>query len=198
MRRGVWPTAIGEFLERNSPPNFSSSTAPTFLHCTVRDFVQSEDAQDMLRKRIKTMFSPNISLFKAFFAQIKSILMKPEYLANSGPLADLVNDMVLYARDSEFQHGVARSQLLDEVTRVVRVHEKCYGHAFFKTVQRSCPGFLGFAAERGLELYLAEKLPQRLQRLPTTDSKLSTFLLCHALVSKDAPCQSMRTVFTIE
>ena len=156
-----------------------------FLHRTVRDFLQSEDAQDMLRKRIKTMFSPNTSLCKAFLAQIKSILMRPEYLANSGPLVDLVNDMVHYARDSECRHGVAQSQLLDELNRVVHVHGKRYGHAFFKTVQRSCPGFLGFAAERGLELYLAEKMPQQLQRLPTSDAKLSTYLLCHALVSKD-------------
>jgi len=38
--------------------------------------------------------------------QIKLILIKPKYLANSRLLVDLVNNIVHYARDSKFQYRV--------------------------------------------------------------------------------------------
>jgi NACHT domain len=137
-----------------------------FLHRTVRDFLQTRDMNDMLLSSVPANFNSNEALCHSFLAQIKTVSLKPDDVYRFGPLSDLIDDLMFYARELEIHEAVTPMKLLDELEYVY----KSLVATIPSTVSYSAPirieeslremreSFLGFAVEKGLRLYVAEKL----------------------------------------
>jgi hypothetical protein len=133
-----------------------------FLHRTVRDFSRS-NYHDELRRRAGDNFDARSSLCKAIVA-LSKVSADSAHL-NSGfsliPDFDLVDEMLLYAKDFERSETRSLAGLLDELDRVNSQKSNRRLHWTNWRIQgregRYCT-FLALAVQAGLQLYVKEKL----------------------------------------
>jgi hypothetical protein len=146
-----------------------------FLHRTVRDFLQTRDMNDTLLSVVPASFNSNEALCHSFLAQIKTVPRKSDDIYRFGPLSDLIDDLMYHARELEIQEGVTPMKLLDELECVY----KSLIATIPSTITFSAPikieaslremrqSFLGFALQKGLRLYVVEKLNPGVDGLAT-------------------------------
>jgi hypothetical protein len=159
-------------LEINIDPEekFSLRYKIDFLHRTVRDFLRSNELQQMLQSQAPEGFDANVSLCRATLAQVK--LLQQEELsstsATSGALTRLTRELMVYAKEIELIHGRSEFKILDELDRFHAQHTKS-AMPFIRThrelgdweevVSESLGGvFLAWAIDAKLHLYVARKL----------------------------------------
>jgi hypothetical protein len=159
-------------LEINIDPEEKSSLRYKidFLHRTVRDFLRSNELQQMLQSQAPEGFDANVSLCRATLAQVK--LLQQEELsstsAKSGALTRLTRELMVYAKEIELIHGRSEFKILDELDRFHAQHAKS-AMPFIRThrelgdweevVSESLGGvFLAWAIDAKLHLYVARKL----------------------------------------
>jgi hypothetical protein len=144
-----------------------------FLHRTVRDFLRNNYA-DELRKRVGDGFDARSALCKTILSlnkvQADSIIPPNSTLYNpSIPNFDLVDEMLLYAKDFERAEAQSLASLLDELDRVsiIRFNSDNWTSQRKQHVDRGgkwllyeygdCT-FLALAIQAGLRVYVKEKL----------------------------------------
>lgn len=126
------------------PENFHKFKVD-FLHRTVRDFLITKDMQDMLAENLRPDFEPKSCLCMAILAHVKAIQ------GSDWVQSELLENLTVYARSLELEFGVPQVALLDELD------------SFFKQGTQSswfgkdC-GVLGWLVQRGLLLYVTEKV----------------------------------------
>ena len=144
---------------------FQSPTV-VFLHRTVRDFLHTKDIQNMLVEHLEPSFEPRSRICKALLAELKAINYSE--LESYDRLSGLVLDqLVYYARELEYETHVSQSSLIDEVGRCVLKQAGLFG------LKNDRIDFLEYIVHRGLNLYIAETLTNTTS---LTQSKKSTFL----------------------
>jgi len=144
-----------------------------FLHRTVRDFLTTKHIQDTLSQMVSPTFRLGSVLCRAFLAQIKSLPVNEEHLLAAPPIIDLVRDMIYYAREAETQDEIPQTEQLDELASVFSSYTRTFSRVS-RVVQLSDSSAedgqrlikeliswpLGFAAQCGLHLYVAQKLDE--------------------------------------
>ncbi|MCJ1439488.1 hypothetical protein MMC27_008882 [Xylographa pallens] len=154
-----WCKGLLEVSKNNSAPGVRDwgsffDVKATFMHRTVRDFLQTKDMQTLLKERTQPYFDPRISLCNALLAQLKSVPLSHRSAFNDdqSPFEDLFEDIAYQARDLEIESGVPQTLLLDEVEHVLR------NHPIGWKWRRKQNMFLGLAIENDLQLYVTNKL----------------------------------------
>ena len=131
--------------------NAFHSPTVEFHHRTVRDFLETKDMQKMLAENLGPGFDPKLRFCKALLAQMK--MLDCHALGGSKWFfADLLEDLAYYASRLEDETRVPQSSLLDEVGRYY------IQQARILTGKGDEIEFLTFVVQRGLQLYLTEKL----------------------------------------
>ncbi|MCJ1378263.1 hypothetical protein MMC17_001360 [Xylographa soralifera] len=145
----------------------------TFMHRTVRDFLQTKDTQTILKERTQANFNPRVSLCNALLAQLKSVPLshKPAFNLDQSPFKDLFEDIAYQARDLEIESGVSQTLLLDEVENVLR------NHPIGWKWRRKQNIFLGLAIQNDLQLYVAQRLAAQPPLLSNKGRPLLDFAL---------------------
>jgi len=138
-----------------------------FLHRTAKDFLRI-NYYDELRRRAGDDFDARASLCKTIICLIKTsfdpiIATEPTCYDQFRPDFDLVDEMLVYARDYERIRARSLANLLDELDRVNIIMNK--EQPFHWTNLRLSPSkeqdhctFLALAIQAGLRLYVNEKL----------------------------------------
>ena len=139
-----------------------------FLHRTVRDFFRVKEIQLWIEDHLPKGFNPSDALSRAFLAQLKTLLFEIPDLYEKGKVTDLVDNMMHYVHEVETQTGAASIPVVDELSRVMETYiansreqpmlPNTNLHHSLDEVRYS---FLGFAVQRDLQLYVAEKLDDR-------------------------------------
>ena len=145
----------------------------TFMHRTVRDFLQTKDMQTLLKERTQPCFNPRVSLCNALLAQLKSVPLshKSAFNDDQGPFEDLFEDIAYQAHDLEIESGAPQTLLLDEVENVLR------NHPIGWKWRRKQNVFLGLAINNDLQLYVTQKLTAQPQLLSNRSRPLLDFAL---------------------
>lgn len=146
--RGLLEVVSGEEISDGSLTVQLYTSKVDFLHRTVHDFLITKDMQQKLAMNLKPDFEPKMRLCKAFLAQMKALDYNNNWL-----LEELLEDLTFYAHGLELELGVPQVALLDEVENVL-----------FKQGFRTFE-FLGFLIQRGLLLYVKEKITRNSQLL---------------------------------
>jgi len=159
-----------------------------FLHRTVKDFLEGQEMQDLLKNRASMTFDTRVSLCKIFLAQIKALPPRAVDSALNSLFA-LVDELMFYAGEVEYHKKESQVALLDELDRVVSIYANDTG--FHWTNIRDPPDglydemesktFLAQAIQARLRLYVEEKLNSEPRLL---NQKKGRPLLDYALRSK--------------
>jgi NACHT domain/N-terminal domain on NACHT_NTPase and P-loop NTPases len=136
-----------------------------FLHRTVKDFLEGQEMQDLLKGRASVTFDARVSLCKIFLAQIKALPPRAVHSALNSLFA-LVDELMFYAGEVEYHNKEPQVALLDELDRVVSIYASDVD--FHWTNTRDPPDglydenesktFLAQAIQARLRLYVEEKL----------------------------------------
>ena len=149
-----------------------------FLHRTVRDFFRLRETQSWIADHIPPAFSPENLLCNAMLAQIKVLPFGVEDLTQDGRLSALLDNMMSYAHEIELRFEAPATSLLDSLSCVMASHNKALPAQLPKNVPKDGllaqlrRSFLGFAVQRNLQLYVAEKLDDRSMQAVWDDSPL--------------------------
>ena len=154
-----------------------------FLHLTVRDFFRLRAPEDWIAHRLPPSFNPDELLCNAILAKVKTMSLKPE--RGPGKLLRLVDDMMRYAYNLEKDSERAPTILLDDLAHTLSQHIKAFSKlplrdkdtTRLKKYQQMCNSFLSLAVQKGLKLYVAEKLDTRSCSARSEDA----YLICRAL-----------------
>ena len=133
-------------------------------HRTVRDFLQTKDMQNILLENLEPSFEPKSRICKALLAQLKAINHRA--LGSDRVLRETLSQLTYYARRVEDETQVSQSSLIDEVGRCVSKHAKVLGLSTGRVA------FLEFIAQKGLCLYIEEKLTTTMS---LTHSEIAAF-----------------------
>ena len=146
----VTKTALGDsFL---SGPNIIPRRVD-FLHRTVREYLLGEEIQKVLKSRLQEPFDANVYICSAMLSQIKTATFHLPWSSHTAPLLyKFIDDMTHYAVLSERASGESQTTLLDELHRVLAFQIQ---DMYFEIDGHS---FLGYAIQKTLRLYVAEKL----------------------------------------
>ncbi|KAI9785343.1 MAG: hypothetical protein M1839_000361 [Geoglossum umbratile] len=149
--------------------DYSTHYQVEFLHRTVRDFLMTKDMQVLLANWSKDSFDAHLTICRTILAEVKSHKTKLSDLQNLGPLTDLLDDFMYYAREAEAQTNASPIQSLNELDRVVSclaqqhpIAAEREGNQYpweYWVTQRNYnfPAYnslLTFAIERNLSLYV--------------------------------------------
>ena len=144
-----------------------------FLHRTVRDFFHTRHMSDWIEAHLSKDFNCNLSLCRAFVAQLKTAPLSPSTKAELRTLSDLAIGMTQYAHRVEVDMGVAPTELLDSVFNPVtfqQSHRSPHITTFMEgeiAAEMRWPviskwpvphNTLAFAVHHELMLYVTEKL----------------------------------------
>ena len=142
-----------------------------FLHRTVRDFFHTRYMYDWVKANVSEEFNCNLSVCAAFVAQIKTAFLSPSTKTDFRTLSDLAICMAHYAHRIEIHVGVAPTELLDSLFKLVVFEQLQAGASTSKTdvhvgridipVRRLHLSTLAFAVCHDLRLYVAKKLQDR-------------------------------------
>lgn len=122
-----------------------------FLHRTARDFLITKDMQNMLARNLKHNFEPKSCFCKAFVAQMKALDYRG-HVGSEPVFEDLLENLTFYAHELELEAGVHQAAFLDEVEKLYLVQ------GTHEDRQSSESKFLRFLLQRGLFLYVAERV----------------------------------------
>lgn len=139
-----------------------------FHHRTARDFLQTNDMQNMLLENLEPDFEPKLRICKALLAQLKAIDYREIEDTRVLPMEPF-KDLVYYARRLEYENHAPQSRLLDEA-----------GQCVSKQVDRSGwseRDFLNFVVQQGFHRYITETLKTRMTLTQSDKSFLLGSLL---------------------
>jgi hypothetical protein len=152
-------------------PHDSDLPYVDFLHRTARDFLHTRDMRSMMKRHLEKGFKPNISLCKAFLAQMKlGPFPRSDWRSIS---AEPLETVMFYAHKVEIQTSLPVTRILDEVERVVSSTSR----ALWQMTTQIDGGFLGYLVSNNLQ----DSVMQRLALSPRLASKLKVPLLHTAL-----------------
>ncbi|KAL5314388.1 hypothetical protein ACEPPN_018814 [Leptodophora sp. 'Broadleaf-Isolate-01'] len=152
------------------------NTKVRWLHRTVKDFLETEGAQELLLKSSrKSDFSPSLPLLRASIMRLKTWLANTPAEDGIHPLPGLVARAMILAHQVECELDRAEVELLDELDATVRYHWQpdagdelsptSTGHWADDMLYRHLrmPGewndnFLTLAIQYDLPLYLSQKI----------------------------------------
>jgi hypothetical protein len=145
----------------------------SFLHRTVLDFLRTKDMVALMTMRSGDGFNPNLSLCRAYLAQVK--VLPVAYELKYSILRNLILGTIYYAQQLEILDGRGEIALLDELdhtlSQFIQHHNVLWSEIFpgeeFRTI-------LEITVRSGLELYIclkAQACPELLRRSQKLDNK---------------------------
>jgi hypothetical protein len=142
----------------------------TFLHRTVMDFLQQKDMEILMSTRSGSGFNPNLSLCRAYLAQVKALPATCE--SKNLVLRNLIFGVIYYEHNLEVLDGMVEAAVLDELNKTLSTLDE-RNQFFWDDI---LPGdrvnsILDIAVRSGLELYVSLKVqacPEILQKKTTT------------------------------
>lgn len=144
-----------------------------FLHRTVRDFLNTPEMQDMLRKRSKPAFKASVALCSAFLAEIKMAPVLAKQDVYHKFIFDQIMLLVRFARQAEVDTKSSPTEVLDEVQCTLQeLYASTTGtlhHVFLKEPQ----GIVYFLGYKGLGYY---SYGNEKQQFPPTPQPYGSFL----------------------
>lgn len=143
MRRRVNGRSRGLLEVDNSQ---SSMPKVSFLHRTVRDFLQLKDIDTMLKGMATESFNANSTLARAFLAEMKTEFPFAEEMG----ITKRPPDIAILLKKAENQSGRADMALVDEL--------EAFSNSRYHMFLESPFSFLEFAVEHDLTCYVGSKL----------------------------------------
>jgi len=141
-----------------------------FLHRTVRDFLRTKEMSDFLTTD-NTRCGPNTSISRAYIALIKCVPLQRAHFEDGGILSKMLMDAFHFLRQAELESGQPQIELLDDLHdnlrnfaaasgRKIPWYRKCYDPSYHtnENSNPACGSFLDFCIQKGLALYVKEKL----------------------------------------
>lgn len=139
-----------------------------FLHRTVRDFLRTKEMYDFLKIDDATK-KPNSSILKSYVTLIKRLPMEQEYMESEGLLQGLLKDTFYFAGQAETESQCSHVELLDDLQDTLQVYSSttsrripwypgCYSTRRTHPGNPPCGTFLEFSIQKGLCLYVKDKL----------------------------------------
>ncbi|KAI9734368.1 MAG: hypothetical protein M1834_002474 [Cirrosporium novae-zelandiae] len=96
-----------------------------FMHRTAQEFLKTEDAQKILQPHLRNAPNPNVCLLRAFIAEIKSFPVSTSSgQVSLSELFVLVENSLYYASEAEISTGLPQTVLLDEMDRIMSLHQQ--------------------------------------------------------------------------
>jgi Arc/MetJ family transcription regulator len=141
-----------------------------FVHRTVRDFLKSQDIQEMLRKHTAAGFDARRYLCRALLAQVKALPLGVSVRPTRGHFENMLSmadEIMFYVHSIEKFEGKSEISILDELDRVNTIHARNLGGIHWTNArvpvkellaENGASTFLALAIQAGLEIYVAHKL----------------------------------------
>ena len=146
-----------------------------FLHRTVRDFLHTKDMQNMLVEYLEPSFEPKSRICKALLAELKAIDYSALRSTDRLP-GHVLDQLVYYACQLEYETHVSQFSLIDEVGRCVLKQPWFFG------LDEGRINFLRYIFGKGLHLYIAEKLTNTTSLTQSEKRSLLAFVLQKVLL----------------
>lgn len=159
-----------------------------FLHRTVRDFLRTKEMSDYLTTD-DIICGPNTSILRAYVVLIKCVPLQRAHFEDGGTLSKMLMDAFHFARQAELESGQPQTELLDDLHDNLRIftaasgrkipwYRKCYDASYCNRENSypACGSFLEFSIQKGLALYVKEKLRLGAQSLGSTTPLLDCAL----------------------
>lgn len=154
-----------------------------FLHRTVRDFLLLKDIQDSLDARIKSEFSPWLSLVRVHLFEAKSLAIRQGHTGEMRDFIDVAGNVMFFAKQCEVNTKKCPVVLIDELDRVGTHFGEIYNanvrhrsHWTVAFVECDC-NFMAYAVSFGLALYMRQAFLRDPQLMKLTRSRLLNFAL---------------------
>ena len=105
-----------------------------FLHLTVKDFLTNSNMQRFLRSRTSPDFDANVTLCRAALAQVKLIPHDTKVKHSFGRIQSLALMVLHHAYEVEICNGTSEIAVLDELQRVLSVHDPGPSKDFYRVI----------------------------------------------------------------
>ncbi|RDH27741.1 hypothetical protein BDQ94DRAFT_175329 [Aspergillus welwitschiae] len=137
-----------------------------FLHRTVRDYMRSAEAQEILGKwlsqsKAHTSFNPDAYICQSAVAHIKRAPRKPQYLSEQGRVSQLVNQFAYAARRIQKSLGDPQIELMNSLETTLndyRQSQRLHATTYHTSFWYSKASFLQWAEKEQLDLYVSYRL----------------------------------------
>jgi hypothetical protein len=140
-----------------------------FLHRTVRDFLRTKEMSDFLTTKTSAC-GPNTSILRAYVALVKCVPLQKAHFEDGGTLSKILMDAFHFAQQAEIESSQAQTELLDDLHENLKIfaaasgrripwYRKCYTSPWYYNDEIPyCGSFLEFSIQKGLSLYVKEKI----------------------------------------